>query len=230
MRFSQFCSLALCPRFLCAVPIGLGSLAAKYPPNALPSPEGLHLKFVVLGVGTQNYTCVGGDDASEPGTIGAVAQLYDIGTRLNTDPHAQSKISSLSGRALVSASKHRLEGYLESEGYDRRLGSHFFSPTGPNTSLPTFFLDRVPSTPFPIAIASKKNATDAPRTAFPGLAGEGAVQWLRLVDDDGMSVGGIDTVYRIETAGDSKPASCKGRKGDFEVPYAAQYWMYGGAT
>ncbi|PVI00053.1 hypothetical protein DM02DRAFT_718575 [Periconia macrospinosa] len=227
MRLFQFCSLALYLRFLCVVaapleasscPAGLGSLAAKYPPNALPSPEGLHLKFVVLGVGTQNYICVGGDDASEPGTIGAVAQLYDIGTRLNTDPHAQSKISPLSGRALVSASKHRLEGYLKSEGYDRRLGSHFFSQNRTQHS-----------TPCPIAVVTKKNATDAPKAAFPGLAGEGAMQWLRLVDD-GMSVDGIDTVYRIETAGGSKPASCKGRKGDFEVPYAAQYWMYGGAA
>jgi hypothetical protein len=49
----------------------LTSLAAKYPPSTLPAPEGLHLQYVVLGVGTQNYTCTGGE-ASEPGTTGAL--------------------------------------------------------------------------------------------------------------------------------------------------------------
>jgi hypothetical protein len=42
-----------------------------------------------------------------------------------------------------------------------------------------------------------------------------------------LSSGGVNTVYRLETAGGNKPATCQGQKKYFEVPYAAQYWVYG---
>jgi hypothetical protein len=66
------------------------------------------------------------------------------------------------------------------------------------------------------------NSTDAPRSAYPGLAHEGAVPWLYLADRKGLSTGGVDTVYRLETAGGKAPAMCKGLPPSFEVPYAAQ--------
>jgi hypothetical protein len=41
------------------------------PKSTLATPAG-HLKYVVLGLGTQNYTCISGNDADAPGTTGAV--------------------------------------------------------------------------------------------------------------------------------------------------------------
>jgi uncharacterized protein DUF3455 len=41
-----------------------------------PSP-GLSLKYVALGRGTQNYTCLGNDSNAAPTAIGAVATLFD---------------------------------------------------------------------------------------------------------------------------------------------------------
>lgn len=73
-----------------------------------------------------------------------------------------------------------------------------------------------------MAQVSKLNQTDAPKYACPGLASEGAVPWLYLKDNVGISKGGIDTVYRLETAGGSAPASCKGSAPAFQVAYAAQ--------
>lgn len=52
----------------------LNSLAARYPKNDLPAPDGLELKYVLLGVGTQNYTCTG-NETDAPGTTGAVGMF-----------------------------------------------------------------------------------------------------------------------------------------------------------
>jgi hypothetical protein len=112
------------------------------------------------------------------------------------------------------------------EGYSELLGNHFFTPVNA-TSFPTFSLDHVKATPFPRAMVAKKDEVDAPKTACQGNDGEGAVKWLRLVDDKRMSVGGVNTVYRVETAGGKSPTTCVGMKPAFEVAYAAQYWVFG---
>jgi hypothetical protein len=49
----------------------LDKLAKLMPQSALPAPDGLVLKYVLLGLGTQNYTCTTGDDNAAPGTTGA---------------------------------------------------------------------------------------------------------------------------------------------------------------
>ncbi|KAJ4299383.1 hypothetical protein N0V90_004628 [Kalmusia sp. IMI 367209] len=220
---------------------GLSNLASKMPKNTLPAPTGLELKYVLLGLGTQNYTCTSGNDTAEPGTTGAVgklppidllpalanypvAKLYDIGTKLNVDPLAQWKVSAISGLALSLSTfgTWQLDMYLNAEGYNQWLGNHFFTLT-----MPTFSLNKVKTTPFPLAFVSKKADMVAPTTACQGTKGEGAIKWLYLSDDANLSQGRVNTVYRLETAGGNKPTQCKGQKDHFEVPYAAQYWVYG---
>jgi hypothetical protein len=50
----------------------LNKLAKLFPQSALPSPDAtLNLKYVVLGIGTQNYTCTSSDPNAAPGTTGA---------------------------------------------------------------------------------------------------------------------------------------------------------------
>ncbi|KAF2011041.1 hypothetical protein BU24DRAFT_51818 [Aaosphaeria arxii CBS 175.79] len=204
---------------------GLTKLAARMPKSALPAPDGLQLKFVGLGIGTQNYTCKPGNDTAEPGTTGAVAKLYDLGTRLNTDPLADWKISTISGLALNMYDYPAvLNGLLWSQGYQQVLGDHFFTIT-----VPTFYLNKVNATPKPLAFVKKNLGVDAPKSACPGIKGEGAIQWLHLIDN-GNSQGGVNTVYRLETAGGAKPKTCKGMPEHWEVPYAAQYWVYGPAA
>ncbi|KAF2185985.1 hypothetical protein K469DRAFT_707167 [Zopfia rhizophila CBS 207.26] len=194
----------------------------KMPQNTLPPPTGLQLKFVGLGLGTQNYTC-GSDGTAQPGSNGAVAKLYDLGTRLNSDPMAQWKLGSISGLALsLSSNQRMLDGYLQSQGYQRILGDHYFNAA----KTPTFSLNKVLPLPFPLLYAFKNASMAAPQSACPGTKNEGAVPWLKL-DDAGGSEGGVNTVYRLETAGGMQPATCQGMKATFEVPYAAQYWVYG---
>ena len=128
---------------------------------------------------------------------------------------------------MKSQSPAMLNMYLQSQGYQQILGDHFFSPLTVNT--PTFSLNKVKANPFPLAFVTKKDEMIAPKSACPGVKGEGAIKWLRLVDEANLSKGGINTVYRLETAGGSAPATCEGQRKTFEVLYAAQYWVYGPA-
>ena len=48
----------------------LSKLASVMPQSSLATPAG-QLKYVVLGLGTQNYTCASGDELAAPGTTGA---------------------------------------------------------------------------------------------------------------------------------------------------------------
>ncbi|KAF2682944.1 hypothetical protein K458DRAFT_390220 [Lentithecium fluviatile CBS 122367] len=207
---------------------GLDALASKMPQSTLPAPTAdLKLKYVLLGLGTQNYTCTAGNDSAVPFQPGAVAKLYDIGTQLNKDPWAQFKIPTISGLALSLSntpwgSSRLLDEYLKQQGYNQILGNHYFTLT-----VPTFSLSAVKSNPYPLAMVTKAMAVDAPKWACPGTTGEGAVKWVQLIDSLKQSVGGVNTVYRLETAGGNPPATCKGQKQAFEVPYAAQYWIYG---
>ena len=105
---------------------------------------------------------------------------------------------------------------LESLGFQNMVGHHFF--TG---SSPVFSLDKLQS-PYPMTLVGKLGEADAPVSSCPGTNAEGAIKWLFLKDTKGASLGGIDTVYRLETAGGNKPVTCKGQKENFEVKYAAQ--------
>ncbi|KAF2790867.1 hypothetical protein K505DRAFT_250236 [Melanomma pulvis-pyrius CBS 109.77] len=207
--------------------VALSNLAKKMPNNTLPSPGALQLKFVGLGIGTQNYTCLTGNATAEPGTTGALAKLYDLGTVLNNDRMAEWKIGSISALALSmkTQSPNKLNQYLQSQGYQQVLGDHFFTLT-----TPTFSLNKVKANPFPLAFVAKKAEMDAPKGSCPGTKNEGAIKWLQLADDKNLSQGGVNTVYRLETAGGNKPAKCQGQPKTFEVPYAAQYWVYGPAA
>lgn len=93
------------------------------------------------------------------------------------------------------------------------IGHHFF-----DLDTPIFALDRLGQVPYPIARVQKVDEADAPAP----LVGGASIKWLLLKDTKGVSEGGIDTVYRIETAGGNKPATCKGQKPLTTVKYAAQ--------
>ncbi|KAI4666516.1 uncharacterized protein J4E79_002555 [Alternaria viburni] len=204
----------------------LNKLAKLFPQSALQGPGDLDLKYVVLGIGTQNYTC-GSDESAAPGTTGAFATLYDIGTKLNDEAYAKWKIPSITPLALslYEVAPGLVDMSLRLQGYEHITGHHFFADVeGANT--PTFAFDKL-STPFPMTQVAKISNVSAPSYACPGKNGLPAVDWLYLQHKTGITQGGINTVYRVETAGGNKPATCKGMPATWEVKYAAQYWVYG---
>lgn len=152
----------------------------------------------------------------------ASATLYDIGSRLNGSPDAKGMIASISSLALslYEWAPDYISTCLQGQGFQDVVGHHFFANVN-GTSTPTFALDHMVA-PYPMTQVAKMGAIDAPAGATPGTNGLPAVQWLYLQHKAGVSQGGINTVYRVETAGGNKPATCKGMPASWEVKYAAQ--------
>ncbi|KAK1760930.1 hypothetical protein QBC47DRAFT_456617 [Echria macrotheca] len=185
-------------------------------PPLPPPAAGLILKHVAIGRGTQNYTCA--NETAAPVANGAVATLFNATCIASTYPEL--------AKLLV---KVALQFNLTQSEASRRLapsnlaisGKHFFTP-----SLTPFFNLDVSDTMKLGEVPCAKNASSpAPPNAPVGQQGEAAVPWLKLTAKPGAT-GDLQEVYRVETAGGSAPATCKGMPADFEVQYAAQYWFY----
>jgi hypothetical protein len=196
------------------------ALTVSQPTSALPAPSSvspaISLRYITVGVGTQNYTCPTTTNSSAvPVSVGAKAALYDAGAFLQSHP---IMIPTLPGMAL--GFEVMTGGSIFPSLNIDQLGQHFF-----NAALqPTFDLTAVGAR----LVAKKLGDVPAPAGACPGPDGAGAVDWLQLQDvGDGQSFGDITYVYRIVTAGGKAPATCANQKGAFEVQYAAEYWFYG---
>jgi Protein of unknown function (DUF3455) len=156
---------------------------------------------VVIGRGTQNYTC--GDTPTEaPKAAGALADLFDVSCVAALYPDLLARIPSV---AVRFNSKDL--GVLSI----RPTGIHYFVE-----STPYFKLGDDEE-----VYAKKADDTAAPSTAAVGQKGEKAVAWLKLDVVEGGS-GRSREVYRVNTAGGSPPATCEGMGKTFEVEYATE--------
>ncbi|KAI1165221.1 hypothetical protein F5B18DRAFT_649932 [Nemania serpens] len=183
----------------------------------LPAPlAGLIVKHVAIGRGTQNYTCDTSNATAVPVANGAVATLFNASCVASTYPDVLHLLPRLALQFDLPAPT--AGGASAKMGPTDLLvsGKHFFT----NATTPFFNLDtdryRIGEAP-----CSKLNASNAPADAPKGRKGETAVPWLRLAANPGAT-GGIQEVYRVETAGGSAPATCAGQPAAFEVQYAAE--------
>lgn len=179
---------------------------------SLPAPDGLKVKAITLGRGTQNYTCEPGSTAP-PKAIGAIATLYDASPFLPFLPPSEGdEILALLPDYLISLNFDALQ-----TSFLPVLGHHFFDVNG----TPVFDLGKVG------LFRGKKNAAiAAPSDSFKGPfnQGSGAVDWLHLCAVEGSEC--LKEAYRVETAGGKPPASCAGQPATIEVEYATEYWFY----
>ena len=106
---------------------------------------------------------------------------------------------------------------LFDQGFQHLAGHHFF-----DLDTPVFSLDQTGEALYPAALVRKLAEMDALASYCSELQTGESIPWLFLKDSDGRSRGGIDTVYRIGTAGGNKPPTCKGQDSRFEVHYVAQ--------
>ncbi|KAE8451200.1 hypothetical protein EG329_004364 [Mollisiaceae sp. DMI_Dod_QoI] len=184
-------------------------------PTPLPPPSaGLSLKHVAIGRGIQNYTCTPGNETAVPVSIGAVATLYNATCIASTYPDLLSILPNVAlqfnltspDQASLSPSNLAISGH------------HFFS----NATTPDFNLNTAAMN-LGFAPCSKNNTVAAPTGAPKGQGGvgNGAVAWLKLVTRDGAT-GGLEEIYRVNTAGGNPPATCAGMPATFEVQYSAE--------
>ncbi|KAK5013520.1 hypothetical protein BJ546DRAFT_1027278 [Cryomyces antarcticus] len=187
------------------------SAALSLPASTLPSPPpGTTLKYIALGLGTQNYTCASPSASSPPMSAGALATLYDATARLSL-PSGAIQIPKLPGTSLKSGNGLGLPV----------LGQHHFT----SSLVPCF--DLAAASPPLFLSAHKAASAPAPADADAGPARSGAVDWLELLDDGRGATRGLSAVFRVETAG-GKAGSCEGvGAGGMQVAYAAEYWFYG---
>ncbi|EER29476.1 hypothetical protein D8B26_003974 [Coccidioides posadasii str. Silveira] len=171
--------------------------------SELPVPASkLELKYITLGVGTQNYTC---ENLETPSLVGAVATLYDASCLVTKHSLLLDMFARLAVRLPTKILNHMISKYLNID----LMGHHYFAG-----SVPMFDLRQVGQQDYAyVSVAAK---VPAPRNID--------VDWLKLDRVDGS---GIETVYRVKTTSGKAPATCRNMPGRFEVKYLAQYWMYG---
>ncbi|KAK1833353.1 hypothetical protein QBC39DRAFT_50161 [Podospora conica] len=184
----------------------------------LPPPgEGLYLKHIAIGRGTQNYTCA--NETTAPSAAGAVAVLYNASCLVATYPdlgHSLGKAALAFN--LTNSDIHQAQ--LSQKLAPSNLiisGIHFF----PKGDTPYFNMNLEPLAHVGEIPAAKDAALPAPPDAPTGQHGEAAVAWLKLKARAGATEG-LREVFRVETVGGSAPASCKGMPPKFAVQYSTQ--------
>ncbi|EON63346.1 hypothetical protein W97_02573 [Coniosporium apollinis CBS 100218] len=191
------------------------------PPSSLPPPpSGLVLKRVLLGLGTQNYTCATSTTASAPKSNGALATLHDLSPLL-LPVKPMTAVAALAPLvpplALARAAESSYTTAASLLGLPSS-GTHFFDAAG----APNFVLSGGAE------VFRGKLQARTPAVVPAGGSAAPAVDWLILADAGGSRgslVGGV--VYRVWTAGGVVPASCEGLGKEVGVGYAAVYWVYG---
>lgn len=202
---------------------------AKMPiaPEPLPPvSEGLWLKHVAVGRGSQNYTCDAGNATAVPQGAGALASLFNVSCIAAAYPDLLTLVPKVSMQFNLSteplqpapAGRHiRLGPSNAAFG-----GDHFFH----DDKTPFFHLQengrRIGD-----AYCGLNSSTPAPADAAVGQGGERAVPWLKLLTKE-PSTDDIREVYRLNTVGGTAPKSCADMPASFQVQYAAVYWFYAG--
>lgn len=185
-------------------------------PTALAGPDaGLRLTRVVLGRGTQNYTCIDSLETTIPTGGGAVAALYDASCLAATFPALLHELPN----ALVALSSGTARQRITRDA--ALVGHHFFAP---NFATPVFDFRTKPGQTGIFTGARDAGIPAAAGAARGGPPDQqfGAVDWLRLKTLPGQSVG-YQLVYRIHTAGGKPPPNCKGRPSTITIEYATEY-------
>ena len=185
----------------------------------LPAPVGLTLFQVALGRGTQNYTCDLANTSAVPVPAGAVATLFNFSCVAAQKPALLRKLSHIAINQQLPTENNTERSILD----DLTSGYHYFV----DSTTPFFNLD-TNRHQYGMGALAKSNASDAPAGSAPGVHGQtgyGAVQWLRL-DQKQYNENTWKAVYRLNTAGGNAPTTCTGQPPAFEIPYAAEYWLF----
>ncbi|MCJ1465687.1 hypothetical protein MMC07_004306 [Pseudocyphellaria aurata] len=193
--------------------------------SPLPPPsEGLTVYHVAIGRGTQNYTCPDANNsAAAPTAVGAVALLYNASCIAADRPKVLATIPAAAlALPIPSEGANLFPGNLVESGH------HYF----PDPKTPTFNLHTAVAN-YGIYFATRVANTTAPEGSATGTNGSAAVPWLKLSVLPPPAgalaadiAGGVQEIYRVNTAGGSAPKTCEGQPAAFQVDYAAEYWFY----
>lgn len=200
--------------------------------SGLPSPpSSLSLKYIGLGLGTQNYTCnptsSSSTSSTTPASIGALATLYDATPLFLAATGLPASLSANALAALETTLTCAADVYDTALGLST-LGHHYFD----SLARPTFDLSGAAAGNGGPAFLSAKKVADVPApvgsATCAGRDGGGAVDWLMLEDCGDGDSRGVSVVYRLDTAGGKAVGACAvGAEGTVTSDYSALYYFFG---
>ncbi|KAK7045117.1 hypothetical protein R3P38DRAFT_2609507 [Favolaschia claudopus] len=169
--------------------------------------------FILLGVGTQNYSCVGTTFTS----IGAVASLFDISCLDHTPQFAsiQTKAFDIWKNLPAFLPATVVGPLVDAPHLD---GFHYFIPSTSATGLSPKW-DFTSTTGSPAAFVVGAGVGDIPAPTNPAVN----IDWLSLNRTDGDLA---SQIFRIDTVDGQPPTSCVAGSGDITVKYTAKYYLY----
>ena len=180
----------------------------------------MELFQVVIGRGTQNYTCDLANATATPVPVGAVASLFNVSCVAADMPELLEKLPGIALDLPVPSTADEKSALMKD-----MTGHHYFV----NDTTPYFNLDTSLYS-YGKGALKKTAVANAPSNAIVGPRGQGngAVAWLLLSANDYPEWGHPDwsAVYRLNTAGGSPPEICTGQPESFTVEYASEYWMF----
>ncbi|KAH7317511.1 hypothetical protein B0J17DRAFT_348289 [Rhizoctonia solani] len=173
-------------------------------PSTLSVPNGLQPEYIVLGVGTQNYTC---SSAGSYTSAGAVATLIDIGCAYGSDPELFADVQDYAYNVI--GNWNNIESALGP--YFHTLGKHYFVAQD-GSIAPKFDFSQSGNG---YTVAKKIGGATSPD-------GSQNVDWLELQSTSGSLA---KYVFRVNTRGGQPPASCSAGQ-SLTIPYTAKYWFF----
>lgn len=162
----------------CSLPnavLPIADTAQQLPP---PS-DGLKLKYVVVGRGTQNYTCSTRNHSATPTATGATATLFDASCLAGQAPeilHSLAPIAADISSTTIDFLALLTERVASASDASLFLGEHYFTSSG------------VPF--FDLRLSGHQNWIAAGKDAAVSAPKRQDVPWLKLkaVDGEGLKV------------------------------------------
>jgi Protein of unknown function (DUF3455) len=149
-------------------------------PNLPPPSPGLSLKYVALGQGTQNYTCLADKASLTPIALGAVATLFDASCLAENCPVLLDSILPVAEHVPldVTESAARILGQISNKSLV--LGRHYFV----DTTTPLFDFTQFGHPEWMEGI--REASTPAPICAT--VPSSASVPWLKLKSKAGVGI------------------------------------------
>ncbi|CAE6458935.1 unnamed protein product [Rhizoctonia solani] len=184
--------------------------------QAISIPDGVKPEYIVLAIGTQNYTCT---NAGNYSTSGVLSILIDISCLHASNSTAFEDVQNSAYNLFLTSQNemptlNQIQGAI---GYPPFiLGDHYFTPRA-STIAPEFDFRK-----------SQEGNADAfvigrQVGGIPSPEGSQNIDWLQLEATEGQLA---KYIYRVDTRGGQPPESCSGEGQDRIVPYTAKYWFF----
>ncbi|KAF8273793.1 hypothetical protein EI94DRAFT_1074979 [Lactarius quietus] len=198
------------------------SSALPLPANQtqLIAPNATAADFVLLGLGTQNYSCT---VAGTYTPLGSNAQMLDISTLFGTSEFDR----------IQDCTYDFWSNYEGTNPYDYDLairlflkfrldivGQYYFINDANGTLSPKFdFTNSGPTAGNPEAFVIGTKIADT-----PAPTGSQDIDWVEV---EGLSGDFAKEIFRVRTRAGQPPPSCTPGSSDIEVKYTSQYWFFG---